>query len=161
MTPTQMNMVLIGVASTGLALGVRLAAWPLVRVVVPTRVYARGVVASDSIVRMSDSLAASIVTHDPFRAARRPSAVTYDPVRLAQSTTPPAPKPVLTLVGIVWDGGRHPSALIEGLPSTDGARAVGRGETIGGFRVQAIKTDRVVITGLDTTWVLAVREPWK
>ena len=85
----------------------------------------------------------------------------YDPVRLAEPAAPATPKPALTLVGIVWDGGRDPSALIEGLPSTDGPRAVGRGDVIGGLRVRAIKTDQVVIIGLDTTWVLGVREPWK
>jgi hypothetical protein len=141
--------------------GVRLVAWPLVRVVVPSRADAAAVTASASSVRKPDSLAAPDITHDPFRTTRRPSGVTYDPVRLAQLFAPPAPKPVLSLVGIVWDGGGDPSALIEGLPSTDGPRAVGRGDVTGGLRVRAIKTDRVVITGLDTTWVLTMREPWK
>ena len=43
---------------------------------------------------------------------------------------PPAPKPVLTLVGVVWDKGRDPSALIDGLPGVDGPRPVRRGDVL-------------------------------
>ena len=54
-----------------------------------------------------------------------------------------------------------PQGLVEGLPGADGPRPVRPGETIAGLRVKAIKPDRVVITGLDTTWTLTVREPWR
>jgi len=101
------------------------------------------------------------VERDPFRVTRRPATVLYDPLRLAQPALPPTPKPALALVGIVWDTGRDPTALVEGLPGADGPRAVRQGETIAGLRVRTITRDRLVITGLDTTWTLTVREPWR
>jgi len=101
-----------------------------------------------------------LIAHDPFRARRAPAPVAYDPVALAAGPPPPAPpKPVLTLTGIAW--GAEPEAVIEGLPSTDGPRVVRQGEIVGGLKVRRIAPDRVVITGMDTTWTLTVREPWK
>jgi len=158
---SHLNATLIAVSSVGLALGVRLAAVPLVRVVIPQRVGNPELIAQQSHTAHADSLAAVLVARDPFRVTRRPSNVVYDPVRLAQPATPPPPKPVLVLVGIVWDSGRDPTALVEGLPSVDGPRPVRQGENIAGLRVKTIRPDRVVITGLDTTWTLTVREPWK
>ena len=68
---------------------------------------------------------------------------------------------MLTLVGIVWDGGKDPTALLEGLPGTDGPRSVRTGEVVNGLHVKRIDRDRVAILGLDTAWTLTVREPWK
>ena len=155
------NAALALTALGGLALGLRLAAWPLVQVVVPPPASAAAVVPTAVSPFQPDSLVHLIIARDPFRVTRRPSNVLYDPVRLAKPATPPAPKPALTLVGIVWDSGRDPTALVEGLPGADGPRPVRSGETIAGLRVKTIKPDRVVITGLDTTWTLTVREPWK
>jgi hypothetical protein len=155
------NAALVLTALGGLALGVRLAVWPLVRVVVPPPASAAAVVSTPGSPLEPDSLVHLIVVRDPFRVTRRPSDVVYDPVRLAQPATPPPSKPLLALVGIVWDNGRDPTALVEGLPSVDGPRPVRQGESIAGLRVKAIKLDRVVIIGLDTTWTLTVREPWR
>jgi hypothetical protein len=155
------NASLIVAGSAGLALVVRLAAAPLVRVSLPQRVATVAQLVAPPVEGHPDSLAAALVARDPFRVTRRPSNVVYDPVRLAQPATPPAPKPALVLVGIVWDSGRDPTALVEGLPGADGPRPVRGGETIAGLRVKTIKPDRVVITGLDTTWTLTVREPWR
>ena len=155
------NAALVLTALGGLTLGVRLAAWPLVLVVVPPPASAAAVVSNSVSPLEPDSLVHLIVARDPFRMTRRPSNVVYDPMRLAQPATPPTAKPALALVGIVWDYGRDPTALVEGLPGTDGPRPVRRGETIGGLHVTLIKPDRVVITGLDTTWMLTVREPWR
>ena len=161
MTAPHANVSLIAAGSVGLALGVRLVAWPLVRIAVPPRVGSAWTAGASVSVTHPDSLVAALVARDPFRVTRRPSDVVYDPVRLAQPATPPVPKPALALVGIVWDTGGDPTALVEGLPGADGPRPVRPGETIAGLRVKAIKPDRVVITGLDTTWTLAVREPWR
>jgi len=161
MSATRVNASLIGMASVGLVLGVRLVAAPLVRVAIPQRAASTAQVAAPPVETHPDSLAAALIARDPFRITRRPSNVVYDPIRLAQPATPPVPKPTLTLVGIVWDGGRDPTALVEGLPGADGPRPVRSGETIAGLRVKTIKPDRVVITGLDTTWTLTVREPWR
>ena len=161
MTATHANVSLIAVGSVGLALAVRVVASPLVRVAVSPRVRNTSTVGASVSATHPDSLVAALVARDPFRVTRRPSDVVYDPVRLAQLVTPPPPKPALVLVGIVWDRGRDPTALVEGLPGVDGARPVRQGESIAGLRVKTIKPDRVVITGLDTTWTLTVREPWK
>ena len=161
MSATRVNASLIGVASVGLVLGVRLVAAPLVRVDIPQRAASPAQIAAPPVGTHPDSLAAALVARDPLRVTRRPSNVVYDPLRLAQPATPPASKPALTLVRIVWDSGRDPTALVEGLPGVDGPRPVRSGETIAGLRVKTIKPDRVVITGLDTTWTLTVREPWR
>jgi hypothetical protein len=155
------NAGLIVASAAGLAVGVRILAAPLVVVAaLPVAALRSSVEASPPPVDV-DSLAARLVAHDPFRVTRRPSSIVYDPVRLAQPTTPPLPKPVLTLVGIVWDRGRDPTALVEGLPGAEGPHPMRLGEAIGGLRAKNIKPDRVVITGFDTTWTLMMREPWK
>ncbi len=156
-----LNASLVAAGSVGLALGVRLVAAPLVRVTVPPRVGTSSTAAAAPPAGLPDSLVTALVARDPFRVTRRPSDVGYDPVRLAQPVTPPPPKPMLALVGIVWDSGRDPSALVEGLPGVDGPRPVRQGETVAGLRVKTITLNRVVITGLDTTWTLTVREPWR
>lgn len=161
MTATHVNASLIAAASLGLALGVRLVAAPLVQVTVPSRVGTPLTTAAAAPAGHPDSLVTALVARDPFRVTRGPSDVVYDPVRLAQPLTPPPAKPALALVGIVWDNARDPTALVEGLPGMDGPRPVRQGESIAGLRVKTIKRDRVVITGLDTTWTLTVREPWR
>jgi hypothetical protein len=161
MTARATNVSLVLTALAGCALAVRLLAAPLGGVAVSPRVGPEPVRDVSPRPMDPDSLAAAVARYDPFRVTRRPTLVVYDPVRLTQPPVPVPPKPVLVLVGIVWDNGRDPTALVEGLPSVDGPRPVRQGESIGGLRVKTIKPDRVVITGLDTTWTLIVREPWR
>ncbi len=161
MTAAHLNASLIMIAVVGLSLGVRFVASPLVRVSVPPSVGTAPASSTFEPQAQPESLIAVFIGHDPFRATRRPSNVVYDRIRLAQPATPPAPKPALALVGIVWDNGSDPTALVEGFPGADGPRPVRQGETIAGLRVRTIKQDRVLITGLDTTWTLTVREPWR
>src|SRR5256885_10020932 len=161
MSTAQVNAALVVIGSVGLALGVRLVASPLMRVVVPPRIGTTSTATTLPPRAQADSLVAVLVGKDPFRVTRRAAAVSYDPIRVAQPATSPPPKPALALLGIVWDSGRDPTALVEGLPGVDGPRPVRSGETIGGLRVKTIKLDRVLITGLDTTWTLTVREPWR
>jgi type II secretory pathway component PulC len=161
MSAARLNAVIIVGGAIGLVLAVRLLASPLVGIAVPPRAERTRVAAASPRSMAPDSVGTLVTRHDPFRMTRRPSAAVYDPVQLAQPATPPAPKPALALVGIVWDSGRDPTALLEGLPGVDGPRALRQGETIGGLRVKRINPDRVVITGLDTTWTLTVREPWR
>ncbi len=161
MKAARLNAALIAVSASGLALGLRLVAVPLVRVALPPLTETGSKTAPAPPEVHPESLTTGIMAHDPFRVARRPSDVGYDPVRLMQPVVPPPPKPVLAVVGIVWDTGRDPTALVEGLPGLEGPRAVRRGETVAGLRVRMIEPDRVVITGLDTAWTLRVREPWK
>jgi len=107
-----------------------------------------------------DSLARLAVSRDVFRATRRPASLAYDPQRAAApAETSQPPKPVLTLLGLV--AGAEPTAVIEGLPGVEGARVVRIGDAVAGIKVQQIAGDHVRLVGMDTVWVLRVREPWK
>lgn len=150
-----------GALCLGLLLAVRLVAWPLVRVTLPAPAPSRQARAAGSRQGPIDSLAAATVARDPFRLTRRPTHVGYDPMRLAEQLAPPAPKPALQLAGIVWEGGRDPTALVEGLPGFEGVRVVRVGDLVAGLRVRSITIDEVRIVGMDTTWVLKLREPWR
>jgi len=104
-----------------------------------------------------DSLARAIAVHDPFRAARAPASVRFDPEAGAPGAPPPfvAPRPTFTLAGIMM--GAEPTALVDGLPGTEGTRVLRVGERVGDYVMRAIERDRVVIAGRDTTWTLRVR----
>ncbi|MGH7526485.1 MAG: hypothetical protein ACREMX_07250 [Gemmatimonadales bacterium] len=69
------------------------------------------------------------------------------------------PIPALAISGIVW--GMEPAAVVEGVPGVEGSVVLRRGESAAGLRVVRIDRERVVIRGMDTTWRLVVREPWK
>jgi hypothetical protein len=131
--------------------------------VVPVGVLTGGVTATQSARTArpypADSLARAVVAGDLFRSDRRPGAVPYDPTRGAAPLLDGPAKPTLTLTGVVW--GDEPQAVVEGLPTSDGPRVVRAGDVIGGFTIQRIDPTRVVVTGMDTTWALTVREPWK
>ena len=161
MKPVVLRPVLVGALLAGVGTGVRVAARPIVSVGFPDRVEPHERDPAPAPPFTKDSVPGAIVTHDPFRVARHPAAVPYDPLRVGQPPAPVLTKPMLGLVGIVWDGGADPTALVEGLPGVDGPRVVRGGEAIGALRVRRIARDRVVIVGLDTVWVLTVREPWK
>jgi hypothetical protein len=103
--------------------------------------------------------AASLVETDPFRAARRPSPIEYVPELEGAPPPPPrAPRPPLAISGII--GGPPWSAVLEGVPGREAGTVVRPGDTLGGLRIQAVKRDTVVITGMDTTWRLIVRRAW-
>ena len=154
------RLAFIIVGLLGLIAVVRLAAWPLVRVTLPavsdsvsTRLRTAGKkpIAAESV--------AAIAWRDPFRIGRRPAFPPYDPLRLDQQAAPSPPRPSLALVGLM--DGSPPSAVIEGLPGVEGARVVRPGDVVGGLVIKKVGFGRVTITGMDTTWVLQVREPWK
>jgi hypothetical protein len=107
----------------------------------------------------AESLSMAIVGRDVFRRGRLPATLAYDPNRSLVSPGTASPKPQLQLVGLT--SGAQPSAVIEGFPGVEGSRVVRAGDQVGVLRVIAIKSDVVTIVGLDTTWILRVREPWK
>ncbi len=155
-----LRVALMAAGCLGLIALVRLAAWPLVRVSLPpvsdsasaTRATASGqTIAAESV--------AAISARDPFRAGHRPALPAYDPLRLAEQLAPPPPRPLLLLVGVV--DGANPSAVVEGFPGVEGSRVVRMGDVIVGFAIKRVSRGQVVISGMDTTWVLEVREPWK
>src|SRR5947209_2977596 len=104
-----MKPALVGVLLGGVGMGVRVAAGPIVRVSLPQRAEVRSPEATPQRRMAVDSLAAAAVAHDPFRLTRRPAPVAYDPLKVGQPPVPIPPKPVLSLVGIVWDGGSDPT----------------------------------------------------
>lgn len=111
-----------------------------------------------------DSLTAAAAGKAPFRASRAAPRVRYDaerPVMAGAVAAPRGPRPVLAVSGIAWGGTARASAVIEGLPGSEGARVVRAGEVVAGLRVRRIQPDLVIVTAKDTTWTLRVREPWK
>lgn len=115
---------------------------------------------SPSVGYPADSIGRSVVKGDPFRVSRRPTDVPYDPLRVASSgaAATGAPKPSLVLTGIVW--GATPQAVMEGLPGVDRPRVLRTGDVVAGLCVKRIEPTRVTVVGLDTVWVLTVRQPW-
>lgn len=107
-----------------------------------------------------DSLSRAAVARDVFRATRRAASLAYDPQRAANPIdVSRPPKPTLALLGLIT--GAEATAVIEGLPSEEGARVVRVGDVVSGVRVARISADQVQLVGMDTVWVLRLREPWK
>jgi hypothetical protein len=160
MNATGVRFALFATGLLGFVALARFAARPLVPVALAdpsgntTAVDRRAAVTEPS----QDSVSA-IVSRDPFRISRRPVIPAYDPLRLAEQQAPPPPRPSLVLVGIV--SGEMPLAVVEGLPGVDGSRVMRIGDQVAGLKLRQIGHNRAVIVGMDTTWVLEVREPWK
>lgn len=107
-----------------------------------------------------DSLARAAIARDMFRPARRPAALKYNGKGVAAPVDAnQVPKPALALVGLI--GGDEATAVIEGLPGVEGVRVVRAGDVVASLLVKRIDRDRVTIVGMDTTWTLRLREPWK
>jgi hypothetical protein len=150
------TVILSATAVAGLVLGARLVLWPLAPVVVPEAVAADQPVATTA-PPVPDSLVQRFVARDPFRLTRRPADVSYDPLRLAEQLVPPAPKPVLALSGIVWTSGSG-AAVVIGFPGVDGPRVLRVGDQVAGIKVRKVARDSVWLAGMDTTWVLTIKE---
>ncbi len=103
-----------------------------------------------------DSSSASWAVRAPFRRNRIAPSVRYrsTPPDLAVQTQPAVPRPILVLRGIVV--GAESAAVLEGLPGVEGTRVVRRGETIGTLTVRRIEKDRVIVSGMDTSWTLTL-----
>jgi hypothetical protein len=157
---TDLRLPLLVVGLIGVTTSVRIAAGPIVRVQLPrSAAGVSGALVVGSGRRIAAESVAVIVSRDPFRIGRRPALPAYDPQRLVEQLAPPPPKPTLLLVGVV--NGKEPSAVIEGLPGVEGPRVMRVGDVVAGLQIKRIANGRVVIAGMDTTWVLEVREPWK
>lgn len=111
----------------------------------------RGLHADQAPVGLAPAAVDSIVALAPFRSDRRPAVRGYD-ARPQDGAPPPTPRPQLLLRGILW--GDDPMVLIDGVPGEPIQRVLHRGDTVAGLRVRTITRDRVVITGMDTTWSL-------
>lgn len=109
-----------------------------------------------------------IVERDVFQIGRRPSPVSFSlqPTEEASSDpkrsglhTEPHDRPTLGLGGIV--GGPPWEAILEGVPGHENALVVRQGDTIDQLHVLRIGRDTVIVTGLDTTWILTLKRPWR
>lgn len=106
-----------------------------------------------------DAAAQTLISMDPFRAGRRPSPIAYSPtIEGAPPPTQGTPRPSLGVSGII--GGPPWSAVLEGVPGREGGTVVRSGDTLSGLTVRSVDRERVVISGMDTTWRLIVRRPW-
>lgn len=158
MTPFRALLIVTGLL--GAVMVVRLAAWPIAPIALADALGpASPIIAARKADRIPADSVNAVVARDPFRLTRRPVIPPYDPLRLVEQLAPPAPRPVLLLVGMI--DGASPSGIVEGLPGVDGSRIVRAGDVIGGLTIKRVARGQVVITGMDTTWVLEVREPWR
>lgn len=107
--------------------------------------------------------AAQLRDRDPFRWERKPTTVRYnpwEPLKPAEPNVSSKPsRPPLALVGIL--GGPPWTALLEGIPGRVGGALLRVGEEAGGIRLLDVRGDTVRLSGLDTTWVLTPRRPWR
>lgn len=109
----------------------------------------------------ADSLIDVAAGRNPFRTSRSRATVAFDPSGQAGANQPPAapPRPSPVLAGIML--GASPAALIDGIPGSEGTRLLRQGESFGSYRVRELATDRVVLEGPDTTWVLRLRRTFQ
>jgi len=142
-------------AAGGVLVSLRLALRPLATVGVPVDEPAVALAAVPPLVRASARLSDTL---DPFRFGHHPAGTRYDPATPVQALAPQPPRPALVLDGIAWTTG-DPLAVLEGLPGSSGPRVVRPGDAVGGLTVRRIAADRVIVTGMDTTWTLTVRKP--
>ncbi len=148
------------VALLGTATSIRLAVGPIAQIRLPSAPPTDSHSPATASPRLiSAESVTAIVSRDPFRIGRRPVLPAYDPLRLAEQLAPVPPKPTLSVVGVM--DGASPSAIVEGFPGVEGSRVVRVGDAVAGLKVKTISNGRVVIAGMDTTWVLKVKEPWK
>ena len=149
------------VARTGLLAlslsGVAAGGWLIFRdrlgpVPAPAMAFAATTVNRDSLPNF-DSLAALIVARNVLSPTRSPGPGSEATTVSEVSAPAGAPgRPVLRLTGVLWSA--SPTAVIEGFPGHTGARILSPGDSIGGYRVLEILSDRVRVAGMDTTWVL-------
>ena len=107
-------------------------------------------------VPLGESLAAhGIPTRNPFRLSNR-----MPRVRLGVDAQPVAYlhgkyRPILVLKAIV--GGPPWTAVLGGVPGQRGDVLIGEGARVDSLEVRRISRDHVVLSGPDTTWVLALK----
>lgn len=101
-----------------------------------------------------DSLASAIVAANPFRYARRPSSTRFGTVRV---DLPVRVRPSLQLSGI---SGPPWHAVLEGVPGHEHGILVRQGDRIADLVVESVLPSGVVVSGLDSVWVLSLRRVW-
>ena len=162
MNPPLARLLLLVTAALAIATGVAGLTVPLAPVTLALPAEPRTLdFSSTSSRERLDSLVRLVERRAPFRARRRPATVPFDPrpaVQVSDGQQNSA-KPVLTLSGVVW--GSEPAAVVQGFPGVEGSKVVRRGDGFGGIRVTRIERDRVSLAGLDTSWSLRLKEPWK
>lgn len=113
-------------------------------------------IASESL----EDYARTVVAADPFRLDRTPARVPYAPAVTMVTALPPpvAARPSLTLAGLV--GGPRWAGIVEGIPGMTPSAIVHAGDVLGTLRIRKVDQHGVVISGIDTTWILTLKRPW-
>jgi hypothetical protein len=94
-----------------------------------------------------------LIGRDLFRVGRSTEISEGDDGSVAVAEQAPI-RPTLTLRGIV--GGPPWSVLVDGVPGHIGAVILSARDTLPGLRLRSVRSDTVVITGMDTSWNLTL-----
>ena len=96
---------------------------------------------------------------DLFRIERAPpDSAAAAAAAPAMGIRPAVLTPSLVLRGLV--GGPPWSAIVDGIPGSDGAVVLRVGQSSGGITLRAVRRDTIILQGRDTTWKLTVRPAW-
>jgi len=153
------RLILLLVVVLGVAAVVKAVRWKPIVSVLPAPIAQLEVRTVPPAASLLDSVMLVATKAAVFRERRSLASVPFDPVRPQTGEAPPPPgppRPAPQLVGIAW--GSTPVALLDGVPGTDGSRAMQRGDTAGGLKLRRIFPHEVTMTGYDTTWTLRIRE---
>lgn len=118
---------------------------------------------------MDDADEAPAWTLAPFRADRTPPSARYVEGGLPARPSRPEPSPEddrgpdppsWTLRGVVL--GPPSFGLVEGTAAAGATvRVVAVDDTVGGFRIERIDPDGIVVSREGRTWTIALEDPWK
>ena len=89
----------------------------------------------------------------PFRPSRSSAERSLPEGALEQSSLE---RPTLMLSGLILAD--PPGAIITGIPGGSGSTVLRPGEAAGGVRLRSVVGSSAVLTGMDTTWTLRLRE---
>ena len=159
MRSSVIRLILLLAVVLGVAAVVKTVEWKPAATVMPAPADRREGQSAQPAASLLDSVTLMATRAAVFRERRSLASVPFDPARPQGTAAPPpsgAPRPAPQLVGIAW--GNTPVALLDGIPGTDGSRAMQRGDTAGGLKLRRIFPHEVTMTGYDTTWTLRIRE---
>jgi len=99
-------------------------------------------------------LANALLARNPFRHSNRPARVRLGDLPASERPVVARYRPTLTLKGII--GGPPWTAMVHGIPGRRGSAILAVGERADSLLVKSIGSNRVVLVGPDTTWVLTL-----
>ncbi len=104
--------------------------------------------------------ATTLRDRNPFRIERAPTSLRFgSPPAVPEPVAAESQLPNLALAGIV--GGPPWLALVEGIPGREIGAILVEGAELNGIRLERLRGDTAVLSGLDTTWVLLPKRAWR